>query len=84
MKLVRFFLDTVNLRNDRLILHIFSSYARMVITFNYKEGTKTTTFAEIDEVFGSDLSLLSVPNSRNPNLVPVGNGFGFLVIFTVT
>ena len=23
--------------------------------------------------------LLSAPNSRNPNLVPVGNGFGFLV-----
>ena len=33
----------------------------MVITFNYKEGTKTITFAEIDEVFGSDLSLLSAP-----------------------
>ena len=23
--------------------------------------------------------LLSAPNSRNPNLVPIGNGFGFLV-----
>ena len=108
---------------------------RMVLPFNYKEGTKTITFAEIDEVFSSDLSLLSVPteidnhrlsffvglrnrarhthericvtysfedttarsnprqvlrpllpvpNSRNPNLVPVGDGFGFLEIFTVT
>ena len=23
--------------------------------------------------------LLSAPNSKNPNLVPIGNGFGFLV-----
>ena len=23
--------------------------------------------------------LLSAPNSRNPNLVPIGSGFGFLV-----
>ena len=23
--------------------------------------------------------LLPAPNSRNPNLVPVGNGFGFLI-----
>ena len=23
--------------------------------------------------------LLSAPNSRNPNLVPIGNGFGFLL-----
>ena len=23
--------------------------------------------------------LLSAPNSRNPNLVPIGNGFGFLI-----
>ena len=25
--------------------------------------------------------LLPVPNSRNPNLVPVGDGFGFLFVF---
>ena len=23
--------------------------------------------------------LLSAPNGRNPNLVPIGNGFGFLI-----
>ena len=23
--------------------------------------------------------LLAAPNSRNPNLVPIGNGFGFLI-----
>ena len=25
--------------------------------------------------------LLHVPNSRNPNLVPVGDGFGFLFVY---
>jgi len=25
--------------------------------------------------------LLPAPNSRNPNLVPVGDGFGFLFVF---
>ena len=30
-------------------------------TFNYKEGTKTITFAEIEEAFGSDLSSLTAP-----------------------
>ena len=25
--------------------------------------------------------LLPAPNSKNPNLVPVGNGFGFLICF---
>ena len=25
--------------------------------------------------------LLPVPNSRNPNLIPIGNGFGFLFVF---
>ena len=25
--------------------------------------------------------LLSAPNSKNPNLVPIGNGFGFLLYF---
>ena len=119
---------------DSFVNAIYLFDDRLVITFNYKEGTKTMTFAEIEEVFGSDLSLLSVPkrktvhravflfaignrasssrrecvsilgqqqdevlllrqvhrpllpvpNSRNPNLVPVGDEFGFLVIFTKT
>ena len=35
-------------------IYLFDDY--LVITFNYKEGTKTITFAEIEEAFGSDLS----------------------------
>lgn len=38
------------------------------ITFNYKEGTKTITFAEIEEAFGSDLSSLTAPRSKKGSL----------------
>ena len=41
-------------------IYLFDDYP--VITFNYKEGTKRGTFAEIEEAFGSDLSLLTAPN----------------------
>ena len=40
-------------------IYLFDDY--LVITFNYKEGTKTITFAEIEEAFGLDLSSLTAP-----------------------
>ena len=43
-------------------IYLFDDY--LVITFNYKEGTKTITFAEIEEAFGSDLSSLTAPKIR--------------------
>ena len=43
-------------------IYLFDDY--LVITFNYKEGTKTITFAEIEEAFGSDLSSLTAPNIK--------------------
>jgi hypothetical protein len=36
-------------------IYLFDDY--LVITFNYKEGTKRGTFAETEEVFGSDFFL---------------------------
>ena len=93
-------------------IYLFDDY--LVITFNYKEGTKTIAFAEFEKAFGSDLSsltapaascrpqlsggdsnnpnlitrwwgsdlsLFSAPNSRNPNPSPTGFGFGFLFVF---
>ena len=64
-------------------IYLFDDY--LVITFNYKEGTKTITFAEIEEVFGSDLSSLTAPckkplsSTRQKRFftmisVPVGTG----------
>ena len=43
-------------------IYLFDDY--LVITFNYKEGTKTITFAEIEEAFGSDLSSLTAPKKH--------------------
>lgn len=44
-------------------IYLFDDY--LVITFNYKEGTKTITFAEIEEAFGSDLSSLTAPKTTS-------------------
>ena len=47
-------------------IYLFDDY--LVITFNYKEGTKTITFAEIEEAFGSDLSSLTAPKNEGEKL----------------
>ena len=50
---------------DTFINEIFLYDDKMVITFNYKEGTKTITFAELQEAIsnknGSDLDCLVAP-----------------------
>ena len=67
---------------DAFINAIFLYDDKMVITFNYKEGTKTITFAELQEAIsnknGSDLDCLVAPASEGANTVPFspqgGNG----------
>ena len=53
---------------DTFINAIFLYDDKMVITFNYKEGTKTITFAELQEAIsnknGSDLDCLAAPKIR--------------------
>ena len=55
---------------DTFINAIFLYDDKMVITFNYKEGTKTITFAELQEAIsnknGSDLDCLAAPNTEAP------------------
>ena len=64
---------------DAFINAIFLYDDKMVITFNYKEGTKTITFAELQEAIsnknGSDLDCLAAPNTRKP---PHRGGFLWL------
>ena len=52
---------------DTFINAIFLYDDKMVITFNYKEGTKTITFAELQEAIsnknGSDLDCLAAPRA---------------------
>ena len=53
---------------DTFINAIFLYDDKMVITFNYKEGTKTITFAELQEAIsnknGSDLDCLAAPKEK--------------------
>ena len=53
---------------DTFINAIFLYDDKMVITFNYKEGTKTITFAELQEAVsnknGSDLDCLAAPKRK--------------------
>ena len=53
---------------DAFINAIFLYDDKMVITFNYKEGTKTITFAELQEAIsdknGSDLDCLAAPDTE--------------------
>ena len=55
---------------DTFINAIFLYDDKMVITFNYKEGTKTMTLAELPEAIsnknGSDLNCLVAPKNRTP------------------
>ena len=55
---------------DTFINAIFLYDDKMVITFNYKEGTKTITFAELQEAIsnknGSDLDCLAAPSEYPP------------------
>ena len=74
---------------DNLVNSIYLYNDKMVLTFNYKEGSKTITFEEaasaVDaataKASGSDLESSGAPNQYNPNLFPIGDGFGFIVFF---
>lgn len=55
---------------DTFINAIFLYDDKMAITFNYKEGTKTITLAELPEAIsnknGSDLNCLVAPKTGHP------------------
>ena len=52
-RLIDFFINGVYLYDDRF-----------VITFNYKDGTKTVMLEDIEKEFGSDFSASGAPASR--------------------
>ena len=67
---------------DTFINAIFLYDDKMVITFNYKEGTKTITFAELQEAIsdknGSDLDCLAAPTK---NLPAVAGGHKKVILY---
>ena len=75
---------------DTFINAIFLYDDKMVITFNYKEGTKTITFTELQEAVsnknGSDLDCLAAPkkgllnNPKRKSQTLSRNGKGLLFL----
>ena len=62
---------------DSFVNAIFLYDDKMVITFNYREQTKTITFADLEKSgIGSDINAHAEPHQHNPNLL-FSEGFGF-------
>ena len=70
---------------DTFVNAVFLYDDKLLLTFNFKDGTRTITFSDVQTATsenGSDLDCLAAPNQYNPNQIfPVGNGFGLFVYF---
>ena len=65
---------------DTFINAIYLYDDKVLITFNYKEGTETVAFGEaVKAEKSSDMSARGAPQQQNPNFFPIGEGFGFFV-----
>ena len=66
---------------DTFINAIYLYDDKVLITFNYKEGTETVAFREaVKAGKSSDMSARGALQ-QNPNFFPIGEGFGFFVFF---
>ena len=65
---------------DGFVNAVFVYDDKIVLTFNYKDGTATIT---LDGVNNSDMSGDGPPKQHYPNLFPIGNGFGFVVYLNI-
>ena len=67
---------------DTFINAIYLYDDKVLITFNYKEGTQTVTFGEATEVAsegnGSDLDCFTAPDKKDPNRFSKEKGSDFL------
>ena len=65
---------------DTFINAIYLYDDKVLITFNYKEGTETVAFGEaVKAEKSSDMSARGAPQQQDPNFFPKGEGFGFFV-----
>ena len=67
---------------DSFVNAIYFYDDKVILTFNYKDVSKTITLADVE---CSDLGACGAPSAHNPNhsrqVVPIGEGFGFVVYF---
>ena len=69
---------------DTFINAIYLYDDKVLITFNYKEGTETVAFGEaVKAEISSDMSARGAPQ-QNPNFFPIGEGFGFFCVLRKT
>ena len=55
---------------------------KLVFTYNFKDGTEAIPLKAVEDAFGSDLTQVAPPNPRNPNIISIGDGFGFLLFIS--
>ena len=67
---------------DTFINAIYIFDDKLVFTYNFKDGTEAIPLKAVEDSFGSDLTQVAPPNPRNPNIIPVGDGFGFLLFIS--
>ena len=72
---------------DNFINAIYLYDDKLVLTFNYKDGTKTITFEDVRDVVekaenGSDLACLGAPNNQTRTFCRSawGSGLSYLLV----
>lgn len=66
-KIIDTFLNSIYVYDDKLVL-----------TYNYKDGTETVSFKEVENTIHSDVENARLPIRTNPNLFVTRTGFGFI------
>ena len=70
---------------DTFINAIYLYDDKVLITFNYKEGTETVAFGEaVKAEKSSDMCARGAPQQQNPNFFLIGEGSGFFCILRKT
>ena len=67
---------------DTFINAIYVYDDKLVFTYTFKDGTETVPLKAVEDAFGSDLTQVAPPNPRNPNIIPIGDGFGFFLFIS--
>lgn len=57
---------------DTFVNSVFVYDDKLILTYNYKDGSQTLTLQEIEAALSSDLTGMCPPKQRNPNLFQMG------------
>lgn len=57
---------------DTFVNSVFVYDDKLILTYNYKDGSQTLTLQEIEAALSSDLTGMCPPKQRNPNLFQTG------------